>query len=870
MNVLLSTSLPLLLVLLTTTNLIIILTTTTAIDVPIGVFDWQLYLDGTPWGEFGTALSVTVNYALAAQHFNERRIDIIPSLSRVKDCNKNISIVRICETSGDPAISVSDVLDMLRVENPVALAGFAGTPEAIHVSAVAAGWGNVPVISHWASGDVLTNRQESPTFVRTMTSDQDIAYTVVRFLVQLQYSVIGVVHLNEDSGPNIAESIKENLVSSWDGIKRYEVTVEGFTGQDQDSMDNTIGVMAAANLNVFVFVMYADDIPLLASSMQKYNLLNDKKFFLFCYLDRHPGEDEVLGNANMTALISGSFYIHNAIPIDSSIFNHYVNDLWPTFDSIVDTEIAPHLPPHGLRNSNWQCKNQNATIVNPGSDVYQGRFFHDTQHLAYEIWGQAYDAMLSLGFAICASDPTGSVVKRGIDLFDDLVQVEFEGMSGKVSFNPETGNRQLASVPIRARNWYIKDGKFIKDFVANFNATSDTWNFDNDSAVVLRGNVIGLSSAPIDFKFAVENKNYIPNELLALAYFETAFLLLLCVTSFIILFMFRKKRVILNSQPALMFFVVFGCLVATFSILTLSVDDNPDNPLQNVQAACASTPVIFALGFQISFCAILAKTWRIYSVFGSSNKLRRKTFGAGKAIRLLCIALLVEISLIIAWLTISPMRYERLIRFQDIRGDVLDSFGWCAADNISGAFGIVIAILHAFVIICGAVAARGVRAVPSEYGESKFIAYTVAALAQLYFLTVPTAVAVYTHVVGRFLILTSFAFFSILSILIFLVGTKVIVLYYGETDIWKEKATDTSDPTMGGGSSSFKLHSVRGTPSSAVGHLHNNSNNLTNPSPSPTTNNSRKKQQYRSSNNNNNNDDLVQSSAVVKDGDVHG
>lgn len=84
-----------------------------AVDINIGVLDWET-VDGvgTLWdGKFSQGISAA--FIIAAHHFNERRVDILPDLELVKSCNKNISIVQYCETSGNMRRSSTNTMYML-------------------------------------------------------------------------------------------------------------------------------------------------------------------------------------------------------------------------------------------------------------------------------------------------------------------------------------------------------------------------------------------------------------------------------------------------------------------------------------------------------------------------------------------------------------------------------------------------------------------------------------------------------------------------------------------------------------------------------------------------------------------------------------
>ena len=213
--------------------------------------------------------------------------------------------------------------------------------------------------------------------------------------------------------------------------------------------------------------------------------------------------------------------------------------------------------------------------------------------------------------------------------------------------------------------------------------------------------------------------------------------------------------------------------------LTITVDDNPAaSATADPNAACRATPVLFALGFELAFVAILAKTWRIYRIF-TNQKLKRRVVRARDAVAVVTIIITLEVIVIAVWLGVDPLRWERAVVFRDSRGNVVASVGQCAASDVSGRFGVVVAVLHFLTLAGGMIAARAVRHVPSEFGESYAVSLTVALLFQLYLLCVPTVIAVYGSPLGRFIILTTFAFLTAVIMLALLIFPKAYYVVVG-------------------------------------------------------------------------------------------
>ena len=97
---------------------------TYGVDIRVGIVDWTS-VDGTGkiWDGLVTQ-AVTSQFILASYHFNERRSDLIPELESIKNCNKNISIVRFCDTAGNMRRSSDTTLYMLKNYNLHAIGKF--------------------------------------------------------------------------------------------------------------------------------------------------------------------------------------------------------------------------------------------------------------------------------------------------------------------------------------------------------------------------------------------------------------------------------------------------------------------------------------------------------------------------------------------------------------------------------------------------------------------------------------------------------------------------------------------------------------------------------------------------------------------------
>jgi len=242
--------------------------------------------------------------------------------------------------------------------------------------------------------------------------------------------------------------------------------------------------------------------------------------------------------------------------------------------------------------------------------------------------------------------------------------------------------------------------------------------------------------------------------------------------------------VVINSQPSLLVLILVGCSLASWTILTLTIDDNPlDSSVQAASIACMATPVIFALGLSLTLLSLVGKMYRIWRLF-NNRKMRRITFNVQKSLSMVGSLLGIMVVLIIAWIVLAPLNWQRFIDYSDAHGNPLVSHGSCVFSNSASViFLALVFTLDAVVLIVAVVVAYEIRSYPSEFQESRYVFLIVTSVGQIFFMAVPTTVAVYTNAIGRFILLSSVVFLTVLVIQFLLFAPK-IWLVLTEKELW--------------------------------------------------------------------------------------
>jgi hypothetical protein len=143
----------------------------------------------------------------------------------------------------------------------------------------------------------------------------------------------------------------------------------------------------------------------------------------------------------------------------------------------------------------------------------------------------------------------------------------------------------------------------------------------------------------------------------------------------------------------------------------------------------------------------------------------------------------VEIFILGLWIGIAPLTWQRTVSFSDVNGYPIDSSGACQGGVASGAFVVALFLPHAVSLMLAASVAWRVKDLPTEFQESRYVALSIMSIAQIYLIAVPTVVAVYEFPLGRFILMSSVCFFSVLILLGFMFIPKMYLQQYG-MEIW--------------------------------------------------------------------------------------
>ena len=155
------------------------------------------------------------------ERFNSRNGDIAPLFAQepIKSCDKQIKFnIRDSGSTGPPA--AKQILDSRKCTTTGGGAGAAVAteilPDAIIGPArsdaslptgIIAGIFNIPQITYWATSAKLDDTKQYPKFMRTIPTDDTVAFAVVQWWKSLGYKHTAVIHLNDAYGGAYAQAL---------------------------------------------------------------------------------------------------------------------------------------------------------------------------------------------------------------------------------------------------------------------------------------------------------------------------------------------------------------------------------------------------------------------------------------------------------------------------------------------------------------------------------------------------------------------------------------------------------------------------------------------------------------------------------------
>lgn len=170
------------------------------------------------------------------------------------------------------------------------------------------------------------------------------------------------------------------------------------------------------------------------------------------------------------------------------------------------------------------------------------------------------------------------------------------------------------------------------------------------------------------------DQNYLSPVLRYVGLAMMALVLVDCAGLGLWVFLNRKHRVVVASQPHFLYLLIFGAATSSLPIFGISTDENWGFTAEVLGKHCMSIVWLASLGHIITYGALFSKLWRINKVLQFSRRQIPSSAVAWPSAALMIAALVV----LTLWTILDPLEWVR-VELDDVTGE---SIGQCDSDTM--------------------------------------------------------------------------------------------------------------------------------------------------------------------------------------------
>jgi len=567
--------------------------------------------------------------ALAAHHLNVGDGSVVPVVANLagKDsCPLRFGLMEVTDTGLSESIAVDGVIQMTDPsgidggEKRLPCAIFGAVRSAVSVpTAIISGIRGYPQFSALSTSDKLDDKIQYPYFGRTDVSEGGQAISVLNLYIKWGVKRAAVVHVDDDFGNSFITGFRRvaELYAPDMTIKSFELPYN----PSPEQIEETVQLLKKTQFRyINARISSSANEPLL------------KKAY----------EEGIAGNGLYNWILdSGKVTIHNAVALRGSPRHQY-------FNGIIDTGINRGSAEGGTAGFKALEKGLKS-LLDDSRDLeyvksflpppFQESFGAAEGFLEGPMSGSShaapiYDAVIAAGLAACNVTSTKGLPATeselsGQDLFATFARMGFDGVTGRVDFDPITGSRSPSSAIYHLLN-YVEDEERSNKTHVVFKEEVPAFMIDGE----------WRENAPITFNdgtsevipdlFPVDvNTNYLSPGMRAGGLVMCVLVLLQALgfsawTLKLARMSGPASRVVKASQPLFLYIICAGAFIMGLSIIPLSVDSGTCGESgAGCDVACASFPWLLCLGFTAIFSALFTKTHRINIIMTAANSFKR-------------------------------------------------------------------------------------------------------------------------------------------------------------------------------------------------------------------------------------------------------
>lgn len=683
-----------------------------------------------------TSSTIYMNAAgvLALRHFNDRSNVVVPNLSETLDgCNIYMTM-DLLDSKKSPFDSISAFHSYFRHEqtlqapHPTSVVG-AFLSVVSRPLSIITGAHEIPQISPASTAAALDDSDISPTFGRTIPTNQGDATATAIYLESLGVTHFGIIFVSDDYGVSFMKGVSRAAE-----LRGIETISASFQEGDPLSTAIALKILKQSNLRYIFAITYQETFAVVLEQAYDAGLVGHEYVWFLPEIDPilQPGYSlNRESQGKVAAAIQGSF----VVGLNQSQHLEFE-------ESLLSLKTDPDFQAFFLQ-------------MHQNPSPYSGVSFSDLPYPSFRYSYTTYDAVIAVGLAACQSD---DYFVKGPALFEQLKKTTFEGASGPVIFDPITCTRKFETLEYSFTNVFADHGMSDNETIVFKSRISSIIDFNGKDVVKEVHKSIfsdGTTTRPPPLPPITENMSLVPVAAIAVGWCLAGILIICCMALAWWLYKYRNKHVVRIAQPLFLTMLLIGTLVMASSIIPMTFQEPTSQ--RGLDIACMATPWLFVLGFSTSFSAISAKAWRISIVVRKAVGMHRVIIRARDVLVPFAVLMMINITLLTLWTFLDPLVWTRVaVNYTDTFGRSMESYGICKgkykSSDLTIVFAVVLAVTNAIVVIVAFYQVWSTRHFPSEFNESSYMALSMSILLEAFLLGLPILFLVYTNPAASFIV----------------------------------------------------------------------------------------------------------------------
>lgn len=736
--------------------------------IPICYMPYLLYFskgDRVPLNELGRYEGLAAIF-LAMEHLNTGNGTIVPELDGINERCPLRFTTDSFDTEQQKSVGVNHIINLTDKANactqgtsknllPCAILGASFSSISMPTSTIS-GLRGFPQVSPTSTSPTLDDKSQFKLFGRTVPNDDGTSIPLLSQLLSWNVDYVAVLHVDDAYGNSFANGIRLEAQRNAPDLRVVPVSIS--SGADDAKVKEAVRALKQTKFTYFFGILHASMVDKVMT--EAYN-------------------QGIAGTGKHTWLFGdsvGNTMIGRSFPVGSPLEKAYRGTgMLRASGGVPGMEAFDKLSKsmQQIRESKEDMSLLNAhyPTYSDGQPVNHSIITASEDFLSEPgISPFLYDAVIALGLAACelTSSSDNDEYFTGEELFQAFLNTTFEGTSGKIILDKETGTRDPQSAVFSLMNYVVDEDADVGADEVQFKGVesslfkSGVWEtrlaytFNDGTALV-----------PSDLPFLETETNYLSLGLKVVGFCLCSIIVVLAVGSSCWTYLNSKEHVVRVSQPIFLHIISAGTLFMGLSIIPLTIDLGVTDQ-NGADAACMSCPWLVAIGFSLTFSALFTKTHRVNEIMKSATKWKRMKLTPVDVIKPMVVLLIANVIVLTVWTVIDPLVRETIVVSEDAFNRHVETYSVCSSEYQA----IFLAMLFVFNIgslLYANIEAYKARKISTELQESSYIFIAMAIILLVSFMGVPVLVIANAN---------SAAYYFVVVIIIFVVCSSILLLIF--------------------------------------------------------------------------------------------